>query len=226
MGSQISVTYGSIAHPSAETAALIASLFETQYRGVIRRDFAQVSLSSDTGYFRFHGEVDDLRGRPDLDRRLRALGSGAFSYELDAEFASVDAQVLVFSDESKRRAAQSVDTTAVVNFDKELTSYLFTSEVTRSPFVMFLERIAAAIGAQCFIACVECDRWLPMKPSDLLLSEVFGDAPQVVGWVSGAVDENAVLSALSAQAEWVERSLDGYTLVSLLGRQGLRRKGG
>lgn len=223
MGTQIVCLYGSIPRDCVDAAARLADLFETEYGGELLSEFANVRISSRSGFFQIHGEVNDLNGRADLDARLGADGSGAFSYELDLEFAPTEARIVLF-ERTVENFAQSgrPETGVAIIFEKELTTYLFTSDVTHAPFATVLERIARALDAPCYIAGTEYDRWRHISPGDLEKPEVFGKSPQVVGWRDGALDAAALMNALGAAPEWLEKSLGGYCYVSLLGRLQMR----
>jgi hypothetical protein len=218
MGTHISVVYGCAPGPASAVAAKLADLFERTYSGLLLNDFAKVRKSPESNTFEYYEEVDDLEGRGDMDGRLQALGSGMFTYELNLSFAPSEAQVMLFE------SGPGPETTAVVTFEKQLTSYLFDSEVTHAPFATVLERIGRTIEASCYVAGANYVRWLPIKPADLADPQVYGSSPQVVGWREAAADDTLVLEALGARREWIEKSLHGYHYVSLLGRQQQRAK--
>jgi hypothetical protein len=140
------------------------------------------------------------------------------AYELNLDFAPSEAYVMLFA------PGPELETTAVISFEKQLTSYLFTSEVTEAPFAAVLERIGRTIEASCYVAGADYVRWLPLKPADLTDPEVFESSPQVIGWRDGTVDSTLVLKALGAKREWLEKSLHGYNYVSLLSRHKQREK--
>ncbi|HYO55837.1 hypothetical protein [Archangium sp.] len=218
MGTEISVVYGGSPGTACEIGSKLAELFEQTYSGYLFSDFAKVRRSSESNVYEFYEEVGDLEGRSDMEQRLRALGSGSFTYELNMGFAPSEAHVMVFE------SSPDFETTVVITFEKQLTSYLFTSEVTHAPFATVLERIGRTLQASCFVAGANYVRWLPLKPKEFINPQVFGDSPQVVGWREGTVDSRLVLEALGAKREWLEKSLHGYDYVSLLGRHEQREK--
>jgi hypothetical protein len=186
--------------------------------GSLENYFADIRYDPDQQKFVFLNETIKLRGEADLMDRLTRQGAGMFACEIDMEFATAIVQVAVFSG-----PLISDKTTLRISFDKELTSYLFESEVTAEPFALILERIAEAVESPCFIAGAEYEHWLPLLPGELTDARIFGTSPQVVGWRVGCVERGGVMQALGAVTEWLIESLQGFEMVILIGRHKQRK---
>lgn len=210
MGTEMVTVYGSIAGSVTETAAKLQYLFENEFTGHIKKYSGKVRLDEETGWYESYEEAPDLLDKEDLNQRLLELGAGTFYYELDLGFAPTVAQVMLFPDRGT--------TTAVISFEKELASYVFTSEVTHEPYASVLERIARSIDAACYISGGDYERWCALRPSELADPEVYKMSPVVVGWREGTVDTAAVLKTLGAKPEWLEKTLYGYNYLLLFGR--------
>jgi hypothetical protein len=215
MGTQIATTFGSLPGTAAAVAARTHEFLENAYGATLGSYFADVVYDIDRGSYDVRNDTYDLRDAEDTRERLLSRGGGSFEYEAFVGFATVDLHIMLYADVE---GAAPGTTTMAVTFNKELSSYLFTSDVPHAPFAALLVKMAAAVEAPCFVTEAEpmCLRFLRL--SDLVKPGLFEPPPLVLGWKDGAVATKDVLSSFDFDSSWVERTLSGYCYVSRLGR--------
>jgi hypothetical protein len=213
MSSIMTAVYGPVSSRPEDVASSILDLFAKEWTGHLESYYARVRFDSDEGSYTFFDETMTLAGKNDLLDRIRNQRSGRFTCETDLGFAPSAIHVAIFTG-----PLANDGTTIVATFEKELTNYLFTSEVTAVPFALCLERLALAIGSECYLAAPDYDRWLPLPPSMLLKRETFDNSTQFVGWRDGVVDGAQVLAAMGAEPGWMLKTLNGFDIVPLMGK--------
>lgn len=209
MGTTITAIFGVTRLQPAEAAECVLNFFEREFAGELSSFFAKVKYNPEERRFVCFEQEMALGGRDDLMARLRPAGMGMFCVEADMDFAPSDVNVAVF------RGPRDEGTTVALEFEKELTTYLYEYASPRVPFAIVLARLAAELDAQNFVAGAEYDHWLPLLPGGLNSREKLGTSPLVVGWRDGVVNEAAVASALGMDLNAVKRTLISYSFLLL-----------
>nr|WP_321400694.1 hypothetical protein [uncultured Desulfobacter sp.] len=215
MGSCISAVYNSIELPVPEVAEILLNFFIDELDGYLETYFASLRPDPEESNSRFHlyNETMSLAGSKELMERLQSEGGGVFSCEMDLGFAPSCTDIALFDSEP-----QKSKTTVHLTFEKEFTSYILTSKVTETPFVLVLERIAKTIGADSFVVGFYEDYVMPLPPGWLQNQKLLKRRPLIFCWRDELINASLVLTPLGAKMEWMKQTLNGFNFVSLSGR--------
>jgi hypothetical protein len=174
-----------------ETAAKLFTFLVEDVNGQLASYYyARIDYDAKGRQYHFCDETLQLESREELFQRIERDGDAMWCMMVGLGFAPAEIYPAVFADVEKPS-----QTTVVLSIDPQITRWFETEEATRGPFVLFLIRVANAIGSSWFVSGPYIDKWNPLDISKPLDYASLG-MPYVVGWKAGAPEEAKILAAL------------------------------
>jgi hypothetical protein len=167
--------------------------------------FDALKFDPGKGKYRPADEPVDLSGRDDLLQSIATVGDYIWSCEMMwSRELLVRVKVAVFRDPSGKP-----ETTLMLVIDSKVTTLVEDDPESRMPFVLFLCRIADAIGSPWFVCGPHIRSWRPLTLDQLPGA---GDLSQlyVVGWKRDSPVAEEILAYYSLEPEGLGTTLLGY----------------
>jgi len=157
--------------------------------------YARMQYDAEGDFYYFCDETLKLGDQEELFRRIDRDGNSMWRMMLSLGFAPAETKVAVFSDVRKPS-----ETTLLLSIDPEITRWVETEVETRAPFVVFIARVAKAVGSTSFVSGPYIDEWRPLDFSKPLNYTELG-SPYVVGWKAAAPEEAKLVADLKIQKD-------------------------
>jgi hypothetical protein len=205
----IETIFGPVSLNARDAAGRLLKLFLDEFDGYLSTYYARMKYDLKKDTFFFWDEEMTLRDREDLLQRVERDRGGRWYCNLNLGFYPAEVKPALFSD-----PPDGPGVTLLVSINSGLTKFLEESARPRVPFVLFLIRIAQAIGAPWFLAGIELEHWKALRVDRFMDRERLPPRTYVVGWRHDALDEQALISGLGLQGKEVERTTYGYKFVT------------
>jgi hypothetical protein len=203
---EIDTVFGPVALSASGATERLVRLFTQDFRDTyLSRYYAKLRYDEEEDSFSWFDEEMNLQGPDDLLARLERDKGGRWSCDVNIGFAPSSLYPSLFLD-----PPGGTELTAVVTTDQGLTGFVEDEPASRIPFVVFLARIAEAIGAPWFLSALELRHWKRFARLQLLGRADWPAGTYVACWKGGTLDDDEVLGRLGASPEQVVRTTLGY----------------
>jgi hypothetical protein len=190
-------------------AVRLLGLALDEMSGSLGRYFVKLEYDTVLGSYEPVEESLDLKDRDDLLNRVRDQKNCMWRFHVSMEFASNYVYPAVFLDPQGKP-----EVTVLLVIDPAITRFIETAEETRAAFVVFLARVAKAIGSTYFLSGLYMDIWKPITATEIMNRSQLGPRPFVVGWKSDALEDRKVVEGLGLQIDDVKRTTLSYHFVT------------
>ena len=197
--------YAPVQRDPADVILKLLDLLTVENRGVLESYYARLERMPEDDQYDAVRESTDLAGRDDLLARLKRDRNVGFVLAVQVGLYPALVYVWVFT-------GGPADTTLLLRIDPAITRSLEEEDDNRMNVVMFLAKIAAAIGSAWFISGLFIEQWRPLTFEQLADAEHVRRWGRllVVGWRPGSPAEAPILAAIHPPAEAVKQTTVGY----------------
>jgi hypothetical protein len=208
----IDVIYSAVSRSADAIAHSMNELLFLQYSDTYMRNyFGELCFDQANGSYEPVNESLDLKGSEDLEERIRRLGSGRWTLDVNLGFAPVVLDIGVFAD-----PPGSAEISTIVTTDPATTAFLEEFKEAHPLYAVFLVRVATAVGADMFIGALERDTWRCLTLKEFTDRQSWPLGTYVMGWRSGLTHLRELLEKWNLPASQVARTTLGYHFITLI----------
>ena len=199
--------YAPVPGDAAAVTRSLLDLLTVESRGFLESYYARLEKLPEDAQYDAVRESTDLKGREDLLERLQRDQNGGFALAVQVGLYPALVYVWVFTN-------GAASATVLLRIDPAITRSLEEEDDNRMNVVMFLTKIAAAIGSEWFISGLFIEQWRPLTLEQLADT---GHVRRwgrllVVGWKPGSPAEPAISAAIHPPSEAVKQTTVGYSV--------------
>jgi hypothetical protein len=201
----LTVLFAPVQDGSSEVARAFLDIGQREFSAQIKHGYGGLELDPSKGDYHPGNETIDRLSADDLMKRITRDRNCVWGCDmLWYEELLAEVRVAIFRD-----PGGNPETTLMLIVDPKVTRLVEDEEEGRMPFVLFLCRIADAIGSTWFVGGPHVRSWRPLTLDQLPGGRDLGQL-YVVGWKHDSSVAEEILRYYSLEPEGLGTTLLGY----------------